>query len=495
MRKQVIFLTITLIISSHSMVSAQAKDGTKRNQKKQLKIVFQQPLNLTEQLRNDLQKTSIATSMQVAILRPDTTITWNFGAATGNTMFRVGSISKTFAGLAMLKLVEQGKVSLDAKLTEIAPELKIKNPYEATHPVLLKHLLQASAGFVGFNQADYRPDPTVTPIKKWVLENPYPFEVKWQPGVFSVYHNLGPTITAYLVEKLSGKLYDDFVAKHFFQPLQMNNSSFVLTEQVKTNLANYNEKTYSHIGPRPSGALNTSVPEFLHLLQMFLNNGTYANNQILQPQTVNSFETSTSGLAARQLKINEGHGINNWTESYKGIVYNAHGGMIPPFYSAFYAFSRKHGTGFVIMCAGPKALSEEGYMNLGKLSQLIFAYLQPQLKEEKINRMDITEENKFMGCYQSATVMMQGPPPGSVELKRDSAQNLVAIFSELPKKQIVLKPTSIAHVYVDDSNDFNATNSGETRYALLINDKGERVIQRLSFQHGGYVMTECGKKK
>src|SRR6266566_6758788 len=68
-------------------------------------------------------------------------------AVSCDTEFRVGSISKTFVALAMLKLQEEGKVNLYARLQDVAPEIPFKNRWETTHPVRIVNLLEHAAGF------------------------------------------------------------------------------------------------------------------------------------------------------------------------------------------------------------------------------------------------------------------------------------------------------------------------------------------------------------
>src|ERR1700741_1794734 len=66
---------------------------------------------------------------------------------TCDTEFRVGSISKTFVALALLKLQEEGKINLELRLHDIAPEIPMHNPWESAHPVRIVNLLEHTAGF------------------------------------------------------------------------------------------------------------------------------------------------------------------------------------------------------------------------------------------------------------------------------------------------------------------------------------------------------------
>ena len=66
---------------------------------------------------------------------------------TENTHFCIGSCTKSFTGLGLLKLLDEGRIDLNTPVKEIAPEIEIDNPWEDTHPVRVIHLLEHTAGF------------------------------------------------------------------------------------------------------------------------------------------------------------------------------------------------------------------------------------------------------------------------------------------------------------------------------------------------------------
>ncbi len=74
---------------------------------------------------------------------------------TEETMFRVGSVSKSFVGLAMLQLQERGLLNLEDPLGELVPELSKDNPWEDTNPVRLVHLLEHTAGYDDMSLGEY----------------------------------------------------------------------------------------------------------------------------------------------------------------------------------------------------------------------------------------------------------------------------------------------------------------------------------------------------
>ncbi|MEM9676070.1 MAG: serine hydrolase domain-containing protein, partial [Bacteroidota bacterium] len=68
-------------------------------------------------------------------------------AANENTMFRIGSISKMYVSLAILKLQQEGQVSLKEKVRDLVPEIEFENPWEETSPILVEHLLEHTTGW------------------------------------------------------------------------------------------------------------------------------------------------------------------------------------------------------------------------------------------------------------------------------------------------------------------------------------------------------------
>ena len=127
-------------------------------------------------MKESLKNLGRYNALSVAIIRPDTTIVWNFGSANDSSLYRVGSVTKSLTGLAILKLVEEGKVSLNDTLVNLIPKLPFNNKFK--EPVLLKHLLEASAGFVSYRDGDFIIDPSfdTSSVRDLLLSNPYQFK-------------------------------------------------------------------------------------------------------------------------------------------------------------------------------------------------------------------------------------------------------------------------------------------------------------------------------
>ncbi|MHC5112528.1 MAG: serine hydrolase domain-containing protein, partial [Planctomycetota bacterium] len=184
--------------------------------------------------------------------------------ADGNTLFRIGSTSKMFVALAVLKLVEQGRLSLDDQVADLAPEIGFENPWEDSDPVRVVHLLEHTTGWDDIHLPEYaHNDPAPASLKEGLDFHPHSRISRWKPGTRMSYCNSGPPVAAYIVEKLTGQGFEDYVEEHFFEPIGMETASYFLSEDVVSNgatlYANGNEpQEYWHILMRPSGSINAS---------------------------------------------------------------------------------------------------------------------------------------------------------------------------------------------------------------------------------------------
>ncbi|HXU80960.1 MAG TPA: serine hydrolase domain-containing protein, partial [Polyangia bacterium] len=155
-----------------------------------------------------------------------------------DALFRVGSITKSFISLAVMRLVQLGKLRLDDRVLTLAPELGVKNPYERTHPLQVTHLLEHTSGFdeMRFNEIFDGPDGDDRPLREVLAVNPRSRVSRWEPGTRFSYSQPGYTTAAYLVEKVSGMPYARFLEEEVFRPLGIQ-ASVRLTDEARRHLA------------------------------------------------------------------------------------------------------------------------------------------------------------------------------------------------------------------------------------------------------------------
>ncbi|WP_169515167.1 serine hydrolase domain-containing protein [Hymenobacter norwichensis] len=141
---------------------------------------------------------------------------------TAHTRFRIGSVTKTFVAAGLLQLIEQGKLHLSDEVHKIAPEVPIDNPWEATDPVRVVHLLEHTAGFddMALNHL-YNPPPTDPRGQAALAIFRRELHCRWRPGERMSYANPGYQVAGYLLEKFSSQPYEQYLTEHLLRPLAM----------------------------------------------------------------------------------------------------------------------------------------------------------------------------------------------------------------------------------------------------------------------------------
>ena len=332
---------------------------------------------LRERIEGALEETGTP-GAAVVVIR-DGRIAWSRGfgladvagqrPATPETLFRVGSISKTFVSMAVLQLVEAGRLRLDQTVAELAPEIAIDNPWERMHPVRIVHLLEHTAGFDDIHLNEYaHQDPTPISLERALAYEPRSRRVRWPPGTHFSYSNGGPPVAARIVEKITGQSFEAYVQEHLLAPLEMPHAGYLLTGDVRARLASgYRSDRlaavdYWHLLLRPSGSLNASVTDLGHLVEMLAGGGTFRGRRILSPASVRRMLTPESTQAARA-GLRFGYGLGTMMTLARGKPVHGHDGGMPGYLSSF-AFRPSTRAGYAVLVnrSGPGLASVDALL-------------------------------------------------------------------------------------------------------------------------------------
>ncbi|MCP4901721.1 MAG: serine hydrolase [bacterium] len=325
---------------------------------------------------------------------------------TGETLFRVGSISKSFTALAVMTLVERGQIDLDALVRDLAPEIEFSNPWAETHPVTVATVMEHTTGFDGIHFRDYAAvdDPDIT-VRQGLAFNPGSRVSRWKPGTHMSYCNAGPPIAAFILEKASGRTFEDYVREHVFDVLGMENSTFHYPGNASLMAKGYQddgetEAHYDHITIRPSGALNTSSKEMARYLRMMINRGTLDGVQLLTPGSITRMETPTTTLATRA-GFDYGYGLGNYGSIVKGHLFQGHDGGITGF-ASISAYSSDLGLGYFISANKPSGKTRE-------IAELVGGFLTSKTTPQQgpTATLPLDELKAITGFYQDVTPRMQ----------------------------------------------------------------------------------------
>lgn len=143
-------------------------------------------------------------------------------------VFRLGSITKQFTAVAILQLVEAGKIKLDDDITTYVPDVQTGG-----NKLTLTHLLTHTSGLPSFtDQPEFRTgarkDITLAETLAWIKDKPAHFA----PGTDWLYCNTGFRLLGAVIEKVSGQSYADYVDAHIFKPADMKDSGYDRTERI-----------------------------------------------------------------------------------------------------------------------------------------------------------------------------------------------------------------------------------------------------------------------
>src|SRR5690349_1676219 len=321
---------------------------------------------------------------------------------TCDTEFRVGSISKSFVALALLKLQEEGRINPYSRLQDVAPEIPVKNRWASTNPVRVVNLLEHSAGFDDMQPSEVynRKDRADYPLLDVFKRFQEPQDVRWPPGTRFSYSNPGYGIAGYLIEKVSGQPFDAYIQQNLLAPLEITLGDFRLTDANRAALAQGYEGNppravlYKNIYLRPAGDMKASPGELAKLVQFFLRRGSAGGVPLVKPESIARMEyPETISSAKNGLRL--GYGLANYTESDGGVITHGHDGGIDGFIST-YRYMPEQNWGYVVLLNSTVSGKALGDMNHLAIEFLSKGFPKPQ---QAVITFPADELKKFSGYY------------------------------------------------------------------------------------------------
>ena len=205
------------------------------------------------------------------------------------TLFRPGSISKLFTWTAVMQLFEQGKLDLDRDVNEY---LDYKIPDAFGKPITLKNIMTHTPGFEEQIKDLFLTDPSIKPNLGQYLKTHIPTRI-YPPGTVPAYSNYATAIAGYIVERISGRPFDEYVAENIIKPLNMTHSTFAqpLPPELAPfmsngyRLASDTAGTFEVVNAFPAGSLSSSATDMAQFMMAHLADGQLGNAQILKPET------------------------------------------------------------------------------------------------------------------------------------------------------------------------------------------------------------------
>jgi CubicO group peptidase (beta-lactamase class C family) len=322
-------------------------------------------------------------------------------AATDETLFRIGSTSKAFASLSILKLVNEGKLSLLDPVHKLVPEIWFENRWEATDPVRVVDLLEHTTGWDDMHLREYAKDAKGMTLREGLDYDHNSRTSRWRPGTRMAYCNSGPAVAAYIVEKITGQRFEDYVTQNFFLPIGMKTATYFEEPSPQlTTLYHPDGKTpypYWNILLRPAGAINASAKDMAAYVQFYLNRGTVGSVQVMPSASIDRMETPTRTWQAQE-GLKAGYGLSNYTSFYDGFEYHGHNGGVDGGITDM-SYMPEYGVGYFYSVNSANGLA------FGKIGDAIRAYITRSLQRQPVPAAGQLPANaqEYAGWYEPAS--------------------------------------------------------------------------------------------
>jgi len=272
-------------------------------------------------------------------------------------LVRVGSVTKTFAALTLVRLAARGAIDLDTVVDATArgrPAWPLRNPDFPGQPVTLAALAEHTAGLSDLSidapgtDASGAPLPLVEAIARARKD----LIVRWRPRTFHQYSNLGYGYLAYAVQRLTDTDFETLMAEEVFAPLGMDSATLAAGARVPEDIARGYDTdgrtpiAYWHMPMRPFGAANLTPADMGTLVAMFLARGATADGRFLSETWIARMLTPATSARARA-GIAAGYGLGLYASDRDGVRFFTHGGDADGHLGRF-AFAPALGAGYFL---------------------------------------------------------------------------------------------------------------------------------------------------
>lgn len=265
-----------------------------------------------------------------------------------STIFRIGSISKTFTATSLLQLVDKKKVNLHSDVNIYLKSIKVSDTFEK--PVTPSHLLSHSAGFdeIGKGRVVYSKDELI-PLSSFLKDR----LIRVRPaGVVPAYSTYGIAVAGLIVEELSNLSLESYFKKNIWEPLGMNMTCIEVPSHLQRYVAlgyEYENGTntlqpWEWYHTFPASSINSTVVDMGKYMQMYLNFGKFNNRVILSKKRA-------SEVQERQISVHPkvgGFGYGFYENEWDGINTFDHGGDMAGF-SSYMVLAKEDNIGIFIV--------------------------------------------------------------------------------------------------------------------------------------------------
>ena len=277
----------------------------------------------------------------------------------GATTFQIGSIGKSMTALAVMQLVESGRLDLDAPLSTHLPWFAPASAASGYGPIALKHILSHTAGLPA--GSDFTP---AARYESYALRQVTP---AWAPGSRFHYSNTGYKLLGCLLEDIGGASYGEILRRRILAPLGMDDSDAVITHHSRQRMATgyvplYDDRPYRQgdtLIPATwmeygagDGSVAATAGDLARYARLWLNRGRAGNRALVAPATYDRIIAPAIRMARGDAYEHDyGYGFGIISHTADGHQYIGHGGSTVGF-QAIMLVDLTAGLAAVLLCNG-----------------------------------------------------------------------------------------------------------------------------------------------
>jgi CubicO group peptidase (beta-lactamase class C family) len=336
-----------------------------------------------------------------------------------NTLFQFGSTGKTYTATAIMRLVEEGKVDLDAPVKQYVPELKLKDK-SVEDAVTILHLLNHTAGWSG-DLMDRTGDGD--DALELYVKNMEKLEQVTPLGQTISYNNASLSLAGRVIEKVTGKTYEAAIKELLFEPLGLEHSFFFPNEvMTRRFVVGHNQHKDDSItvarpwalprGGTPAGGISSNSGDLITWARFHLGDGTNKKGErVLSEELLKKMQEPTAESPGGA--VGDGIGIGWWLRDVDGVKQVSHGGDTLGQHSDFKMIPERRFAISTLTNCGPNG----GQFNDEVVKWALENYVGVIDKDPEPTSLSEADLEQFTGEYETIAATCEiAPKDGGLEI-------------------------------------------------------------------------------
>ncbi len=331
--------------------------------------------------------------------------------SSAETIYRVGSITKSFTATALLQLHHQGKLNYDKPLKLYLPGFGVKNPFGKNNQVLIRDVLSHTSGLPGdIMNGFFSSSP---PDMQWLMEQVEKHYLVAPAGKGWFYSNVGYGLLGEVIATASGMSYGDYLQENIFDPLNMSYSFVAPDDSLRQIMSEgyVDQQLFREPLIRDEAAilLQSNVLDMSKYMMMLMNEGNYNGNQVIPVSLLREKQKDHTADIAMKTGVHYGYGliirdvefVDNQNNDTIAMSYIGHGGDTFAYHADF-GYIPELGIGGIILTNTDTGAQMNDVDELLKLyteykSGLELRFDQPGIPVEE----EVADFQEMKGLYQA----------------------------------------------------------------------------------------------